>query len=185
MRMLHFSEKSEYSFADMKFIGSHIEIVLQPGNKKLIIYLDELSKIVNAFILLMGKMLVLEIKELFQRVFKRQRWIHRNYFELASLLNLLLSTTHMSNSSPSVRREKLLSARETTGRVLKNYRRKLYRLFLQIDGVKGDSDQIRKSLIRIAEVIHQELIRVHGTYQRTERVRAHLKAVLKEYHFTR
>ena len=181
-RLLHFSEKSEYSSADMKFIGSHIEILLQPGNKKLIIYLDELLKIVNAYIKLMGRKCLKEIDGLFNRILKRRHWIHRNYFELASLLNLLLTTTNMSNSNASARLEKLRSAHETAARVLKNYRKKLYRIFLQMDGAKGDSEQIRKSLIRTAGFVHQELISVHRTYERYESVRGLLKGILKEYH---
>jgi len=178
---LYFSEHSFYSSADVMVTDRHMELFLQPGNKNLIIYMGEIKKLARAFMALLMKRMIRFLLNCMERTFQRRRWINRNYFELGSLLNLILGTlaaSHNSSGNP----EKLRSARDRVVRVLKNYRKTLYAAYRKIDGAGEDTEQIKKTLRRTAEIVYRELIRVHGPYERNVRVREFFKAILKEYH---
>jgi len=115
-----------------------------------------------------------------ERIFQRRRWLNKTYFELASLLNLLLSSTNISNNSYN-KVEKLTLIRETAGRMLKNYKRKLYNKVKKINVQNSDAEKLSKNLLKTAEIIHGELIKIHKPYARHVKVKELMKGILKEY----
>jgi hypothetical protein len=178
---LNLSKKSDFKSAELKIGKEYIEIFLQPDNKKLIIYLEELKKIVKAYIYTVIQRAYKGIIMVLERIFQRRRWLNKTYFELASLLNLLLSSTNISNNNSHNKVEKLTLIRETAGRVLKNYKRKLYNKVKKISVQNSDAEKLSKNLLKTAEIIHGELIKIHKPYARHVKVKELMKGILKEY----
>ena len=99
------SKKSDFNTAEYKIGSEYMEITLKPDNKKLIIYTKEISKFIKGYFYAVVKEIWIVIKSLFSRVFQRSKWINRSHFELASLVNILLSYSQIS--SPQKRIEKV------------------------------------------------------------------------------
>jgi hypothetical protein len=183
---ISFSRPSDYHSGEVevekKRTGYRIEILLHPDNKRLIINLEELLKIVGTcLVLLMGRWAVTVLTPV-ERVFQRRRWLKRNYFELASLLNIILGTLQGSNNS-SGKLDKLILTRETVDRVLSKYRKRLYDSYRAIDKAGGNAEQLKETLRRTAEIVHRELVRVHAPYERNERIRKLFTGILRECRF--
>ncbi len=179
---MNLSKKSDFKSAELKIGKEYIEIFLQPDNKKLIIYLEELKKIVKVYIYTVIQSVHKGIVMILERLFQRRRWLNKSNFKLASLLNLLLSSTNISNNNSHNKVEKLTLTREIAGRVLKNYKIKLYNKFKKINVQNNDAEKLSKNLLKTAEIIHGELIKIHKPYARHVKVKELMKGILKEYH---
>jgi hypothetical protein len=174
VKKLPISKVSDFSSASLSVGDGYLQIDLEPHHRKLIIRARELGKItrVHCSLILSGTQLFLQ--SLFERFFRRGRWLGRQYYELGSLMNLYLRAREAAASGNALPFELL---QERMERVLRYYRLKALRryrsLFLPFRPTSHEY------LEAFGVFLHHELVHVLARYQRRRILRGLLRAARK------
>jgi hypothetical protein len=169
MKVLSISKYSDFSSAKYLLGTGYLEIDLEPDHKKVFIYSKDLAKISMSCLQILLKDCYLEIRTILERAFKREKWVSKNYFELASLINMYYHACDLAEVERSF--EKLELLHEKIERFLKQYKRKPYKKVKKLNFEDNRSEEFLANMAQAAIVINNELINISQIYDRIRKIK--------------
>jgi len=123
---------------------------------------------------MMCTLLKKKIRSTLERIFHRQKWIRMKYFELASLLNLVLGCNQTGDRVKKM--EKLIKALEQSEMKLFVYRTRVYRKVKKLRKHTAVMENISEALSELTLLVKHELESASEAFKRREEIQSHLKA---------
>lgn len=174
MKKLHLSKISDFTSASLSVGDGYLQIDLEPDHRRLVIRAGELGKLSRVHVLLLLSQGLLFFSSLLERVFRRGKWLGRQYYELGSLVNLYLRARKSSVSGNTLPIELL---QERIERVLRYYNLRVlrgYRLLARSSPLLSD-----EYLDALGEFLYHQLGKLFRRYRRQRTLRELLRAARK------
>lgn len=169
LKVLSISKYSDFTSAKYLLGTGYLEIDLEPDHKKVFIYSKDLAKISRSYLRILLKDCYLKIIIILERAFKREKWVSKNYFELASLINMYCRARDLAEVEKSF--EKLELLHEKIERFLKQYKRKPYKKVKKLNFKDNRSEEFVANMNQAAIVINDELINISRIYYRIRKIK--------------
>ena len=169
MKILSISKYSDFTSAKYLLGTGYMEIDLEPDHKKVLIYSKDLAKISKSYLRILIEDCYLEVTTFLERVFKREKWVSKNYFKLSSLINMYVHAHDLADVEKSF--EKLELLHERIERFLIQYKKRPYKKVKKLNLEDNRSEAFLDNMAKAAIVIYDELINISSIYDRIQKIK--------------
>ncbi len=124
--------------------------------------------------LIRGTLLKKKIRSTLERAFHRKKWIRMRYFELASLLNVILGCNQTGDRVQKL--EKLKKAMKQSEVKLFLYKTPVYRKVKKLRKHTAERNNLFEPLTKLTILVKRELEPAYEAFRRREEIQSHIKA---------
>jgi hypothetical protein len=150
-----------------------MEISLERDTKRSPMQFKGIRTIANGYSM-MCALLKKKLRSTLERVFHREKWIRMRYFELASLINVVLGCNQTADRVQKM--GKLNKALEESERKLFLYRMPVYRKVKKLRKHSAGMKNFSDTLTELTLLVKHELESASKKFRRREEIQSHLKA---------